>query len=301
MSAEWDKFQECIDECDDGALSIRQPLHHLRSFVEAAGIPLSRKCGTELKRWAAKYQLACWRQRRCGEPMPELKQPERLTQAIHYQQQLERVFGEATLDPDQRDRVKPTVEQQAELELRMELANHPYRRLCQRLHELTGTPRDDFEDLGLRLLTQQGLEGREAMVGPNEEVLPAKRDLTGLLSKLRELDRDGATGRIVAEFGMQPTLPKTLTKNQRLAYMAFQHAESCAGKSLKDKEAYEILHENGVSPDKGDLGELEGYKLPGYDTWARYVREARKALGEQKYSRRAGRPLTTSIARPSDI
>ena len=48
-------------------------------------------------------------------------------------------------------------------------------------------------------------------------------------------------------------------------------------------------------------GELTDYHLPGFSTWSRQLREARKVLGESKYTRRAGRPTGKSIVRREDI
>ncbi len=87
----------------------------------------------------------------------------------------------------------------------------------------------------------------------------------------------------------------------RKAYYAFQYAESKAGKRLEDQEAYKLLKDEGIPTDKGDLGELTDYKLPSFDTWSRQVRNARKPLREQKYTRRAGRPTGSSIVKGDEI
>ena len=82
----------------------------------------------------------------------------------------------------------------------------------------------------------------------------------------------------------------------RKAYLSFEYAESKVGKKLEDHEAHEWLNENGIDTDKGDMGELADYELPpNYDTWRRQVSEARRLLGEQKYTSRTGRPTGRSI------
>ena len=75
----------------------------------------------------------------------------------------------------------------------------------------------------------------------------------------------------------------------RKAYLACQYAETMNTRTLQDWGAHEWLKENGIHQDKGDLGELTDYQLPAFETWSRYVRKARKALGEQKYTSPVGR------------
>ncbi len=87
----------------------------------------------------------------------------------------------------------------------------------------------------------------------------------------------------------------------RRASFAFEYAESKAGKRLKDREAYDLLKEEGIPDDKGDLGELTDYQLPAFDTWTRQLRAARSALGEQKHTARAQRATGKSIVRPDQI
>jgi hypothetical protein len=87
----------------------------------------------------------------------------------------------------------------------------------------------------------------------------------------------------------------------RLAYLAFDYAESKAGKRLEDREAYDLIKEEGILEGAGDRGELEDYNLPAFDTWARYVRQARQVLDEQKYTRRAGRRAGKSIVKSNQI
>jgi hypothetical protein len=79
------------------------------------------------------------------------------------------------------------------------------------------------------------------------------------------------------------------------------YVESKVGKELKDHEAHEWLKENEIDTDKGDVGELADYQLPVLDTWSRQLRNARNALDEQKYTRRAGRATGRSIVSGREI
>jgi hypothetical protein len=87
----------------------------------------------------------------------------------------------------------------------------------------------------------------------------------------------------------------------RIAYLAFCFAESKAGRRLEDREAYNLFREEGISGAEGDQGELADYTLPDVDTWVRYLGKARKILGEQKYTRRTGRPYGKSVAKSDEI
>ncbi len=87
----------------------------------------------------------------------------------------------------------------------------------------------------------------------------------------------------------------------RKAYLAFQYAEKMAEKQLQDHEAYDWLKENGIETDKSDVGELADYDLRTFETWAKQLRNARKPLGEQKYTRRAGRGKGRSIVTGQEI
>jgi hypothetical protein len=89
-----------------------------------------------------------------------------------------------------------------------------------------------------------------------------------------------------------------VTRAPRLAYRAFDAAQRRAERELEDREAYDLLKEEGMPEEDGALAD---YLLPAFDTWARYLRVARKALGEQKYSPRAGRPTGKSIVRKNEI
>jgi hypothetical protein len=86
-----------------------------------------------------------------------------------------------------------------------------------------------------------------------------------------------------------------LIRSVRNAYLAYEYAVSENQRELQDREAYDYLKEHGLPSDTRDLGELEGYRLPSFDTWSRQVRDARRQLGQQKYSRRANRTTGRSI------
>lgn len=81
----------------------------------------------------------------------------------------------------------------------------------------------------------------------------------------------------------------TLQPSAANAYVSFTLAEARAQRRLEDREAWEDLKEHGVGDDKTDC--LADYKLPGFQTWCRYLRLARKALNERKYTPRTGRKL----------
>jgi hypothetical protein len=99
--------------------------------------------------------------------------------------------------------------------------------------------------------------------------------------------------------------PKEVTRAELLARLservrnAFQSYEYAVGKQqgqrLTARQAYEWLVEQGL-PDQ-----LAGYSLPNLDTWERYLRKARLALGEQKNTPRAGRPHGRSVVRQDEI
>jgi hypothetical protein len=96
------------------------------------------------------------------------------------------------------------------------------------------------------------------------------------------------------------TILLQLQPADRKAYLSFQYAESKAGKRLQDQEAYELLNEESIPTDQGDLGELTDYELPTKETWTRQVRNARYALGEQKYTPRAGRSIGGSVVKKDE-
>jgi hypothetical protein len=92
-----------------------------------------------------------------------------------------------------------------------------------------------------------------------------------------------------------------LKRSERLAYFGFVYAESKEGRRLEDREAYDLLAEKGIPDGAGNLGELTDYRLPEFTTWSRQLREARQALGEQKYTSRRGRRKGKSIVQGDQI
>ena len=85
----------------------------------------------------------------------------------------------------------------------------------------------------------------------------------------------------------------------RNAYLAFEFAVSKAGRILTDREAHDILKEEGVR--RNGSGELIDYDLPCYATFTSYCTKARIELGEQKHTKRRGRSHHNSIVRPGEI
>ncbi|EMI54683.1 hypothetical protein [Rhodopirellula sallentina] len=75
---------------------------------------------------------------------------------------------------------------------------------------------------------------------------------------------------------------------ERKAYYSFLLAEAMSSSRLEDREAWEKLRENDWS--EYFTNELVDYQVPSnYATWSRQLRAARKATGEQKYTRRTRR------------
>ncbi len=73
--------------------------------------------------------------------------------------------------------------------------------------------------------------------------------------------------------------------SERQAYYSFLLAQAMTETRLEDREAWKILLERDWS--EHFTNELAGYGLPEkYSTWSRQLRAARKATGEQKYTRR---------------
>jgi hypothetical protein len=90
---------------------------------------------------------------------------------------------------------------------------------------------------------------------------------------------------------------RSLEPAELKAYYAYAYAEMNLGDTTV-RQAYDWLSDNGL-PDEKDspelAEELAGYKLPSFDTWSRQLRSATKALGEQRYTRRAGRSSGGSV------
>ncbi|QDS98148.1 hypothetical protein [Adhaeretor mobilis] len=89
----------------------------------------------------------------------------------------------------------------------------------------------------------------------------------------------------------------SLTPAVRSAYASFKFAESKKEQQLEDRPAYDWLKEHGCEDALG----LADYSLPAFATYTRYLSKARNALGEQKYSPRAGRESGSSIVREDQI
>lgn len=87
-----------------------------------------------------------------------------------------------------------------------------------------------------------------------------------------------------------------LPKVERLAYLAAKYAEAKLGRELKDREAWDYLHENGIE----GADELNDYGLPMLNTFSDYLTRARRKLGESRYEKRGGR-VGGSIVKQSDL
>ena len=88
---------------------------------------------------------------------------------------------------------------------------------------------------------------------------------------------------------------ETLQPKEYKAWLSFEYAETKAGRRLQDRDAWDWLTENGT--DSTGSGELANYELPAFDTWARYLRIARNAVGEQKHRRRTPPTPGRSVVR----
>lgn len=84
-----------------------------------------------------------------------------------------------------------------------------------------------------------------------------------------------------------------LRRCHRMAYLAFVYAETQAERTLTDRDAWEWLDDHGADAVAG----MGDYELPTLDTWARYLREARRVLDARKNTPRAGRATGRSIVR----
>jgi len=87
----------------------------------------------------------------------------------------------------------------------------------------------------------------------------------------------------------------------RKAYLSYLYAEAKAEKRLEDRDAHEWLHENAIDGEGERFGVLDEYELPAFDSWSRYLRRARKALGEKKYTSRHAKATTRSIVQSDEI
>jgi len=97
---------------------------------------------------------------------------------------------------------------------------------------------------------------------------------------------------------------KKLTPAGFKALSYYEIAQKNSENTLTDQQAYDFLK---TKQDDGSLSELisdpqlNGYKLPEFDTWSRYVRIARKALDRNKNTMRKGRETGKSVVREDEI
>jgi hypothetical protein len=110
-------------------------------------------------------------------------------------------------------------------------------------------------------------------------------------------ERTEAPKDAVGVAGCRDALLQQLKPAVRLAYRAYEYAEAKSENRLEDRAAYDLLEEEGIPEDSKDWGDLEGYELPAFATWTRYLRDARSLLGESKHSPRRARSSGKSIAR----
>ena len=82
-----------------------------------------------------------------------------------------------------------------------------------------------------------------------------------------------------AETFRRELLLEQMPRSAREAYKGYRIAVESVGPGIRDRDAWDWLASH-CPP---------GYRLPDFDTWARYLREARRLLGEQKNSPRDGR------------
>jgi hypothetical protein len=90
-----------------------------------------------------------------------------------------------------------------------------------------------------------------------------------------------------------PTEPPRLPPSHEKAYRQYKDATDKNPTQLNgatDREVYEWLQKH-----------AEDEKLPSLDSWARYLRNARRHYGDQKNTPRAGRPTGKSVVRKDEI
>lgn len=85
----------------------------------------------------------------------------------------------------------------------------------------------------------------------------------------------------------------------KCAYWSFTFAcQENNHKPMSDRDAYDWYEQwskTKAAREARGIPELDGYKLPRFDTWTRQLRDARKAVGEQKNTPRADRPTGKSV------
>jgi hypothetical protein len=140
---------------------------------------------------------------------------------------------------------------------------------------------------------------------PTREFTCCPEDSEAVVEELTKVQRwieeQAAAGRQQGEETNRYAALEGLSARARKAYYSFLYAEWKAEKRLEDREAHDWLHEYGIDPDEEHSGELVDYVLPAFDTWSRYLRIARNALNEQKYSPRWPRQTGRSIVNPDEV
>ena len=89
-----------------------------------------------------------------------------------------------------------------------------------------------------------------------------------------------------------------LRRGEKKALYAYNVAEQRNDRELTDIEAHRWLKEHIAASDHGDESD---YNLPSFDTWSRYLRQARRKLGQSKYHRQADRTSGRSIVKANQI
>jgi hypothetical protein len=81
---------------------------------------------------------------------------------------------------------------------------------------------------------------------------------------------------------------RKIAERYEKAYRSYQYAEEKTGNTLTDRQAYDYLKKHAVE-------NIEGFMLPDFNTWQRYVRAGRRHYGAQKNTTRIGREIKSSI------
>jgi hypothetical protein len=176
--------------------------------------------------------------------------------------------------------------------------------LHDRLLEAAIDGHEQFRPLAVDLCNQHALATAEAR---QERLALDLIEHDGVKQEAEELRRPPGVPQVGTRSGglrapeQRAQALKDLPPAARKAYLAYCWAEAVAGRPLEDREAFDILKEQGIPKDRGDLGELEDYELPDFPTWTKHLRNARAPLGEQKYKRRGGRATGKSIVRANQI
>jgi hypothetical protein len=159
-------------------------------------------------------------------------------------------------------------------------------------------PIDEAESDRLAKKNATGGEGPYSLVDGRSVALELLDDLVEAaraLFKATAADDDHKATVDGDDQGAESELPRSV----RIAYRSYCYAESRIGCKVGDAEAWHFLREDGL-PTAAE--EFADYRLPACDTWCRYVRQARKALNQQKNTPRAGRASRSrSIVRNDDI